>query len=370
MHEKNKISTSQFRILVTFYTIGSTILTASSGLVFFAKQDVWISMIIGTIVGLLIIWLYIALCNRLPAMTLIHINNILLGTWLGKIVSLLVSLSLFLAAAVLLYALGNFLTTQIMPNTPIEVINIIFALIIVQGVRLGIETIARAAELFFPVFIILFFMLIIFVSPDIDFQKIQPVFETGIKPIILATLLYLNFTSLPLITLLMIYPSSINQSKQASRAFFEGHIMGGIVLLMITLLSVLVLGADHSARLMYPSYALARKINVGAFIQRIEVILAILWFISFYFKITLYFYASLIGIAQTLNLKNYRPLTLPLGMILVVLSIFIYPNVTQYQKTTEVWTLHLLTIGLFLPLLLLGMAIVRKKRKNHGIKGD
>ncbi len=38
--------------------------------------------------------------------------------------------------------------------------------------------------------------------------------------------------------------------------------------------------------------------------------MATLWIIALYFKATLYFYASVLGMAQILNLKDYRPLTI------------------------------------------------------------
>jgi len=362
MQKDGKISVGQLFILVILLTIGSTILNAPTGLITYARQDAWISIIVGIIIGMLLMWLYYTLGIRFPNMTLVEINEKLLGKWLGKFVSLFFSFCLFIIAATLLFFLGEFLTVQILPDTPIEVILILFLLIIIQGVRHGIETVARAGEILFPWFILLFIIFIIFVSPKIEIQNIQPVFVTGIKPIISAILLYLDYSCLSLICLLMVFPGYIQQPKQAFKALIIGNLIGGLFLLLITTLSILVIGVDNSARQLYPSYALARKINVGGFVQRLEAMLAIMWFISLYFKITIYFFGSAVGFAQTLNLKDYRPLTLPLGMILVILSLVIYPNITYSESSSmEVWIPLLLTIGMFLPLLLLCLDFIRKR---------
>ncbi|PFP30031.1 spore gernimation protein [Bacillus sp. AFS073361] len=363
MQKDGKISVAQFTILVILVTIGSTILNAPERLISYARQDAWISVILGIIIGLLIMWLYHTLGVRFPNMTLVEMNERLLGKWLGKIVSLFISCSLFLSAATLLFFLGEFLTAQFIPETPIEVIHILFILIVIQGVRLGIETIARAGEIIFPWFIMIFTIFFLFLSPKVEVQNIQPVLETGIKPILSATLTYLEFSSLSLICLLMVFPAFINQPKRSFKAFFLGNLIGGIFLLFITLFSILVLGVDNSVRLLYPSYALARKINVGGFVQRLEAMLAVLWFVSLYFKMTIYFFGSVVGFAQILNLKDYRPLTLPLGMILVVLSLIIFPNVTYSESDTgmHVWIPLMLTIGLFLPLSLLCVDFIRKR---------
>ncbi|MEH7504773.1 endospore germination permease [Neobacillus drentensis] len=364
--EKNlKISARQFAILVILYSIGTTFLVIPGSLAREVKQDAWIAAVIGTSIGLLLVALYIAIGRMFPTMTLVEINEKLLGKWLGKAVSLtFVFFSLFSAASLLLFV-GNFLTIQIMPDTPIEAIHILFACILIMGIRLVLETLARAGEILFPFFVFLFVILVVsaFLPPvQIKFENIQPIFETGIKPMIRAVFLFTSIFSLPLIVFLMIFPVSVNQSKAAEKNFFIGILLGGICLIIIVTLTILVLGADNSARQMYPSYALARMTNVGDFLQRIEAIMAIMWIITIYFKMSFYFYASVIGLAQTLNLNNYRPLTLPLGIILVTLSIIVHPNVAKLATfDKEIWPLYVSTFGLVLPLLLLAVNALRKK---------
>ncbi|MEH7304854.1 GerAB/ArcD/ProY family transporter [Neobacillus drentensis] len=207
-----------------------------------------------------------------------------------------------------------------------------------------------------------FIFFILFLSPKIEVQNMQPVMETGIKPIILTALLYLQYSSLSLICLLMVFPAFINQPKRAFKGLIFGNLIGGIFLLSFTILSILVLGVDNSVRQLYPSYSLARKINVGGFVQRLEAMLAIIWFISLYFKMIIYFFGSAVGFAQILNLKDYRPLTLPLGMILVVLSLVIYPNITYSRSASlDVWTPLMITIGFLFPLSLLFVDLIRKR---------
>ncbi|WP_279587132.1 GerAB/ArcD/ProY family transporter [Paenisporosarcina antarctica] len=128
-------------------------------------------------------------------------------------------------------------------------------------------------------------------------------------------------------------------------------------------LCVSVLGAEKTAREIYPSYELTKRINDGDFVQRIEGLMATLWMITLYIKMALYFFASVLGIAQILNLKDYRPLTLPLGWIAVVLSLVVYPSVSYQQEWDDTTgTSFSLSIGLFLPLLLVVVYVIRKKQ--------
>ncbi|MBK5443733.1 endospore germination permease [Peribacillus sp. TH24] len=363
--ENFKISARQFTILVILFSIGTTILVIPGIMAQEVKQDAWIAAVIGTGIGLLLVALYIAVGRMFPTKTLVEIIETLFGKWLGKAVSItFVFFSLYSTAELLLYV-GNFLTTQIMPDTPIEAIHILFACILIMGVRLGLEPLARSAELLFPIFVFLFVILVVSIllpPAEYKFDNIQPVFETGIKPMIHAVFLFTSIFSLPLFVLLMIFPVSVNQPKAAEKSFFIGVLIGGICLLIIIALTIIVLGVDNTARNTYPSYALARKINVGDFLQRIEAIMAIMWIITIYYKMSFYFYASVIGLAQTLNMKDYRPLTLPLGMIIVSLSLFIHPNVVHSSTfDKEIWPLYVSTYGLVLPILLLIVNAFRKK---------
>lgn len=366
MLENGKIGVGQFTVLVTLFTIGTTILIIPAGLAAEAKQDAWITAILGVGVGLLLVLFYNAVSSLFPQMTIVQYSEILLGKWIGKMVSLLFVFFSFIGATTLLFIVGNFMTTQIMPATPIQALNIIFALIVVMGVRLGLEVIARSAEILFPWFVLLFIVLILFISPQLEFQNLLPVLETGIKPILRATLSFASTASLPFIVFFMIFPVHVNKPKAARKGFLIGTLIGGTFMILIVILCILVLGADTTARHMYPSYTLVKKINVGDLIQRIEAIMAGMWFITIYFKLTLYFYAAVLGLAQILELKDYRPLTLPLGMILVVFSLVVYPNVPYMNTWDEkIWPPFALTMGLILPLVLFVVGNFKKHIQNR-----
>ncbi|PAB57763.1 GerAB/ArcD/ProY family transporter [Anaeromicrobium sediminis] len=359
-----KISPRQFKILVIMCFVGTSVLFTPGGLATDAKQDAWLAAIVGTILGLLLVFLYNAIGNHFSHMTLIEYTEKVLGKWLGKTLSLLFVSYLFINCAMVLWSVGDFITTQIIPETPIQYTIMIFSVIIVMGTRLGLETFARSAELLYPFFIGLLIILVIFILPDIEFKNIQPVFEYGMKPILKGGLSYASYTSLTLIALMMIFPAYVNNIKEAKKSFSNGILLGGIVLLVITILCILVLGHDMTSRNAFASYALAKKINLGNFIQRIEAIIAIIWFITIVYKTIIYFYGTILGLGQILKLKDYRPLTLPMGMILVALSLVVYPN-TVYASVwnATTWISHVLTYGFFLPLLLLIVSLFKNKKE-------
>ncbi|WP_051005515.1 GerAB/ArcD/ProY family transporter [Paenisporosarcina sp. TG-14] len=89
MIEKVKISQYQFAILVMMFTVGSSILIIPAGLAKEAKEDAWIAALLGIGVGVVLVFLYSALGNRFPDMNLAEYSEVILGKWLGKLVSIL-----------------------------------------------------------------------------------------------------------------------------------------------------------------------------------------------------------------------------------------------------------------------------------------
>ncbi|XEC95559.1 endospore germination permease [Paenibacillus tarimensis] len=202
-----------------------------------------------------------------------------------------------------------------------------------MGTRLGLEVLARSSEIFFPWFIILFLLLVFFLFPEIKFENIQPILEEGIKPLLRSAIPFIEFPFLELVIFLMIFPY-VNRTKETGKAFLVGTTIGEIILIILTGLAILVIGSDATSSYLYPTFLIAKRINIGDFLQRIEAIVAVLWFISIYFKLTICFYTTVLAFAQTLKLNDYRSLTFPLGMILIVYSLVVSPNIVYNITVT------------------------------------
>ncbi|KRE53629.1 GerAB/ArcD/ProY family transporter [Paenibacillus sp. Soil522] len=362
MKENDHIQANQFRKLVSLFIIGPSIILLPGVLASEAKQDAWISSIVGVIAALLLVWLYNTLASRFPGKTLVEISKEICGRWLGTIVSFLWFGYVFILSSLVLRNLGDFLTSSMLVETPINAIHFVYLSIVAVGVYYGVSNIARTADIFFPFVIALLCVFILLLVPDFEFKRVEPVLGKGIKPVLSAALPYIGFPFLELVLLLMIFPN-VKQPKQAKKAFLSGTLIGGAVLFVITLMNILVMGAGNTASELYSSFELAKIIEIGEFIQRVEVIITAVWFITIFFKLILCFHISVLSLSQTLNLNDHRPLTLPLGMILYAVSYIIIPNRAYVISfDTSVRPFYALTFGFLLPLLLLGIAAVRKKR--------
>ncbi|KRE99366.1 spore gernimation protein [Paenibacillus sp. Soil766] len=363
MIEKGKIGVHQFTILAILFTVGSSILIAPAGIAHEAKQDAWIASLVGLIGGLLMVMLYNLITTRFPKTTFVHYSQEILGKWLGRSISFLYFCYFFILAALVLRNIGDFMTTQVLPNTPIQFIHIFFLIVIIMGIRNGLETFTRTAEIFLPWVMFFFFIMVVLLPPNFEWRHLLPVFGYGVKPILRATIPVLSTPYMELVVFLMYFPF-VNNSQKARKAFLVGTLIGGILLVIISLLSILVLGADLTARQMYPSYSLAKKISIGTFLERLEVIMAGIWFITIYFKLAICFYASTMTFAEIFNMKDARQLYWPFGIILIVLSIVAYPDIPYSMKFgSKIDFPYSLPYAIIFPMLLLIVAVIRKKKE-------
>ena len=361
--QTDKVTPFQFLVLVIFFTIGSSILYIPSTLTIGVQQDAWIAAIIGNLLGLLILWFFITISMWFPKLTYTEVNEKIFGKFTGKLISLLFVFMVILFASALIAQSSIFLITQMYPETPITFINLILVIIVIFAVRLGIQTIARSAEIFIFFFFFLYFLLVISISPQIDVSNLEPFFQSKMSSLLSTSFKLTAASTINSIALFMIFPSFVNEIKKCKKNFYLGTLIGGAVIVSITMLCILVLGSNTTASQVYPSYTLAKVINVGDFITRIEAFMATLWTLALFFKVALYFYAGVFGLSKILNIKEYRLLTIPVGAIVLVISIIIFPNIIYQRIFNEDNAIAMsIVVGLLFPLLATIVFLLRKKK--------
>jgi len=83
-----KLSPRQLMILSSGFSFGSIPLMLPSSIAELAGPDVWLSLLFGTLIGLLFIWIYAELGELNPDKTFVEITQLYLGRWAGGIVAL------------------------------------------------------------------------------------------------------------------------------------------------------------------------------------------------------------------------------------------------------------------------------------------
>lgn len=95
-------------------------------------------------------------------------------------------------------------------------------------------------------------------------------------------------------------------------------------------------------------------------------IIAIIWFLSIYFKLAIVFYILVASLSDIVKAKDYRPITLPLGMLIVVMTPIMFTSTIQFASfDKEVFFPLTYIVGFLLPLMV--YIAVKIKHKKRGV---
>lgn len=362
MPESVKISLLQLAYII----IGSRlVIDLTFNFAFFtppANQDVWISTLLSFFISLVFVMPILALAKKYPDKTIIQYSQILLGKFLGKLVGILY-IGFFLHVTVNTIRLfGEYFTAAPMPETPLLVFLCTMVLVSAYAVHNGLEVIARFGEIIMPITIILVLLIAAFVFGMTDLNLLKPVLEEGILPVLQGAVHAAARTTEP-IFIAMLCPY-LNVRKKMTLSFIAA--LAGVILLLAVINMQIISTFGNQAKLLsFPYVSLLREISFADIIERIDLLHIGIWILGNIFKASLYFYLTVLGLAQLFNLKSYQILVLPVAFSIVLLSVFLYKNLIQLKEFLfyKILTPYNLFFILAVPLLLMIISFLKKKTR-------
>lgn len=357
--EQGKISDLQVIFLLT-NVVGATAIVFLPGLTAAqAGRDSWLTAAIATIPGLYMAFLVGALGRLFPGQTLIQYLEQILGGLPGKIAGLYYIFFFLHVNAIIVRELGELIATAIMPRTPQVVFAILMVTVCAYGVSKGMEVIARVMELIYPLILTLFGLMLILVAGHMQFARLFPVLEHGIRPVLLASLDPAAWRG-EIIVLAMFLPCLAHPGRGRRNAMLA-IVLIGFILMIDALASTAVFGVS-TARLNYPTFELVRLAGIGQFFTRLDAIWIIIWLFGMFGKVGTFLYATVIATAQLLKLQEAWPLIAPLGILTIALSLSQFDSSPlMIAFLTGPFIAFAFSAELFLPTILLLTAWFRGK---------
>ncbi len=320
--ENGKISGSQLTFSIGCFIQGSTLLSAF--VLSVTKQDTWFVVLTGFAASICIIGIYIALTRRHPDKTIVQIFEAVFGTFIGKAISLSYIFYFLSLACLNSRDVGNFVVGLIMPETPIIAPTIMFVLVCSWAVSKGVETLTRYGYLFVVITFIVNIFIFLLLIKEMNFNAFLPAFTMPALTYVQGTHVVASIPFCEIVAFLMIAPSLKNQEKMAG-SFLSGLAIGGITLFIIVVRDIASLG-NMISYVTLPSYEAVKLIDIAHILTRMEVLYAIeLLFLQF-FKVSILYYATVLGISQVFNLRSYKPNVLTVGIIIICFSLIIFDS--------------------------------------------
>lgn len=360
--EKPQISQHQLRII----TIGS--ITVTGHLLFvpivfnIAGRDGWLTIPLALIVGLILAVTLSVLGASIPGQSIIEIYCSTIGKVMGKIVGLLYACYFALVISVTLGALMDFMTSAFMPGTPSFILGFTFLVLCAFAVFLGLESFLRANEFFFPFLVAAGVLISVVILPNKNYKFLLPIMEDGIGPILRG--------SVPLIALLaemvvigMIQPY-LNKPAALRKSTIVAVLVIGILFVGPLTGPIAIFGEESAMIRLYPTYEEIRQIQFAA-LGSLSPLAVLLWLLGSFGKISLFYYATSLSIAQVFGVSNYKKLIIPVGLIVLILTLVAFPNVRVIRRFLMNNYVYIsISLGIVFPIVLLGIVQLKNKIKS------
>lgn len=361
MLKTDKISISQATLLLVIGVLPTSLMALPALTTEEAGTDAWISVIIAALIGFVVILVAVTLGKRFPSKTIIEYSEDIAGKFVGKIVGFIFSWFFLYLTAIVFREFASFSKSSTTPGIPLEVLIVTFLFVIIYTANRGLEVVARTSVVIFVLITLSVVTITLLSIADMDFSNILPVLSKGFIPPLKGALAPAGWIGETVcIAFLLPY---MNKPEKGMRVGILAVIILAVFFLLVDILSIVIFGADQTAQMQLPTYMVAKYISIENVLERTEIITSTILVGGTFAKLALYFYVTALAFTQWLGLKDYRSITLPMGIVVGTLSIFSFRNAPELTSfLAKVWGPYSLSIELGLPLLLLIVAIIFKKR--------
>jgi len=358
---KVRISSIQLFLLLSGFLFGSTVILApAKG----AKNDAWLAILIGGAGGVLLMGVYAAISSLNPSKTLVDILKEKLGKVAGTVVAVLYVWYFIHLASLVFRDFGEFICSVTFPETPMVVVIVLFAVVLVYAVNSGIEVLGRLSELLVPLIPITILIISLSLFTVHDFTAFLPILDNGITPVLKAALSFITFPFGETVAFLMLF-SHLNQKGKLKKVVLISAVVSTLLQITIFFRDISALGGDLMDRATFIPHLtslLIPEINV-------EPLIDINLLVGGGIKISVCIYAAARALSQIIGIDDYRNLTCAISTFCVVLSVWLHESVLDLFSWTErVWSYYSLPFQVFIPLLLLLLSLRKSRPSIQGQK--
>lgn len=281
-------------------------------------SDSWIAIILGTMIGLIINYIF----SKLPDKE----NKIL--TYVYSFIILLINLLL----------ITKLISSIYLNKTPDIIVMLPLIFIVYYSASKGINTIFKASLIICFVYLLITIIPVAALTPKIDIDNFKPFFTSDMTNIIKSSLDYAFISTAPFIL--------FNKFKKNYN--YKTYLLSSSLLLLIFIIIIGNLGVNLAKLYRYPEYMVFKEISILGFIENIQNILSYLWlFCSFVL--------SSVAANNIKKVSNKTGLIIALILITILLTKVILNNYIYTEYITKYYGEILLsTIGMFIVSKLLG----------------
>lgn len=366
MNAETKLSGMQLFWLLAMFTIGLSVFLTIAPAVQRAHNDVWISLTVNLFATTLLTWISVHTALRYPGQTMVQYAQSLLGTWPGRVISVLYLLYWTSLSGIIVRETADFMMTSEFHHTPPWVFIISMVAIVLYLLRDGGPTsIGRISLLIGPMVMATLLLTLWLSVPDGRWSRLLPLYAlNGPGPILHGAMPVLAFTGNSVIVGMLV--PFVKHTRHSAYMAVAGVAAAGLFLIGAGVQTIAVFGPDLPAAMWNPFFDLTRFISVSNYLEEIEPFVVVFWFLSAFVRLSVLTFATSYGWSQLFNSSRVWPFLWAVSAIAAV-EAFLPRNIVDSSRLysraiAQDWAGPILFAAV--PLLLWVVSGIRSRRRK------
>lgn len=358
---KDEITHQELTCIIIGTIFGVGVFSLPNKLVTISRNDGWISAAVGGIYPLYIVLLTIFISKRFPEDNILSISKKVFGKFIGSALNLLFSAQFFVNLIGVISGAIGLSRIYIVSFLSILKISVVVIILAVYGTYLGLKVIGRVSEIMYY-FTLILLVLPLFALKDGSILNILPIFGSGVKNILKASV-QSGFSYSGVEIILIIYPY-MKDKKNLKNAALKSVLVVVLIYTYLTFATIYFAGPYIILRSYFPVMLLNETINL-TFLNSFRFIVMYIWIMIVFKTMINNYYSFTYTISNSIVKLNIQKVCL----ILYPFIVFVVNTITSETARSAFIskTIYLSATFNIIFITLIAIIIYFKKGENNEI---
>ncbi len=333
------------------------------------NNDAYIAAIIGIIASILPLTMLIFINKNSKGLDIIDLNINLLGKFFGNILNIVLNVTYFFITVVIFYNITEFLSIYYLPDTSIIYIQLMLLVVITFASGKNMVVISKISQLVFIINMIFFLTCQLGIFEEFNLERIYPVMQNGINPVVKGSLMYFLLAAFPIFLVTIIPSYKLEYDKNSTKKISIFYFLAHLVLLVIIFTTILTLGKELILIYRYPEYYGLKTFSLFKILERLENTLSLQFIFTMFIFIVMCFKFITISVGKIVKLKNINKIfPYVLSILLVILVNKFFENLNQSKSIALDSFDKIAGAGILIPMLITTVKILIDKQVEKSKK--
>lgn len=300
MSRKDSITSKQLFAFTVASQIGFGILVLPSSLAEKVGHDGWIAVLLSGILFSIVTVILVVFLRTHKDKSLIEINKITYGKYLGGIFNIIFILYLYAFATIVMRAFVDVTEVMALRATPSFILSLFLVCPAIYLASSGFKVICRFSNSIFLI-VLSTILILILVIRELRFTYLMPVGTIGVGPLVKIlpsiTTSYLGIELIPAIY------DTISDKENALKYCLRGHIVTILFFTLVVTISTAFFGEDLLKKLLFPLFSLSRAYKVPV-IERLDLFFVSIWLPAMGTTVGNYYFCSFYCVSKVIKINN------------------------------------------------------------------